>query len=785
MSASQSAIGAEWARATAGAQSPQPTEEEKKTLAYVTAQVTMSENAKRPFIRDASVCMAFFAGRQMVEWDPGSITGYLKDVTLEDWQSQIVVNLIQPIVESQAAKATENRPALSVVPATDDEDDVEAARLCESLLEWVWEDRDMQGRIHEFAKIAFITGTAFFKVWWDKNAGDPLPPEPEPALPGLDEVEDLSGLIASPLAADGSPADADLAAVLDMGRYLPEAGIPDELAEVAAEPALAPPRKMTGAVRVEPLSVFEVGIDPGAKTIEDARWAYHLCLMHRDEVAARWPNGHLAKCDASLVSDAWSARFSALEPRGTGTRTRQATQDHVRIAEYFERGSPRHPDGRYIVTGGGVLLEERDVLPTGDLPFVVARHRSIPGRLLGDGTVKSLVSLQAEYNDQLRADIETSRLMADPKWRVAKGSLVNGDIRGGMTGEIVEYDPLLPKPEPIAPPPWSPIHQQIATLMGDLMGRCSQSNDIVFGDVPNAMSGRAIGFWMDQMASTLGPTVREIECAIKRVGRRVLGFYRDFGPETFLLRLVGRSGELQVREFKKSDIRSTDVKVVENSMLPKHLQYQREQLLAFYAQDLFGDRNDPRVKMDVRKRMEFGDITGAFGDVTAERKYAREVNAMILAGQIVNPLPEEKHEIHIDELNRLRMSDEIRDPRHQFASSVCRWKLAWHGYFESMLTAGHPWWHLVPLPYPQMPPVPMQPGPAPAPGAPPPPPPDPFGPDPAPVAPAAPQTLPPEVLAALSAAQPGPNTMIPELERTFPVDDRRGPGIGPGDAYGE
>lgn len=771
-----SAIGREWAKVRL--RDPyRPSQEDRELISYVEQQVETCEFTKRSQLRDAALALAFVAGRQRVVWEPSTTGGYLRDVKLEEWESDIQINEIRPIVEAQAAKSTENRPMMSVLPATDEEDDSAAARVCDKLLEWVWYERKMQRRIYEFAKSVYIFGLGIFKVWWDPTRGELLQPR-APERPSLAFLEsDLTGGTAAPLLPSGEPGDDILTPLLE-GLY-PQEDVPAELADYAEPTAPAPSR--TGAVRIEALTPFEVGIDPGAADIEDAQWAYHLCSMHRDEVATKWPNGKYCRPDHSLSGDPWSTQHLALL-RNDGTALRQrAVEDRIKVVEYFERPSPRHPDGRYAVVGGGVLLDQREELPTGDLPFIIARHRSIPRRLHGDGTVKDLIPLNDELNTQEQTDIGVSRLMSDPKWLVAKGSLVNGEIMGGMAGELVEYDPNLPPPRAVAPPPYSPIHRDIGSRMVQYMRDISQVGDIVFGTMPAGMSGRAIGFSQDQMASTLGPTVRELEMAIEGVASRTLAFYRDRGPDDLLIRLVGAGNRSEVHTFRKTDVRSIDVRVVPNSMLPKHLNYRREQLLMMFGQGLFGNPQDPRVQMEVRKAMEFGDMDVAVGDRTAERKYAKEINTLLLGGQVVIPLPEDQHETHIDELNTLRTSDALRQPDYQQVAPLVRWKLAWHYWFLAMIGAGHAWWTLQAQAYPTMPGAPVQPGPVPQPGPPSttPPPPDAFGPEPPVGPPPAEPAVPPEVLMALASQAAGAGTapeVVPELGRAFGTDQPLGTG---------
>jgi len=98
------------------------------------------------------------------------------------------LNYVLPTIETLAGKLTENRPGFMCAPATTDDDDMEAARQCEHLLDYLWNETGMQVKLHEAVKWMSICGTVFFKVWWDDTAGDSyLDSEVQPTLDYIDE----------------------------------------------------------------------------------------------------------------------------------------------------------------------------------------------------------------------------------------------------------------------------------------------------------------------------------------------------------------------------------------------------------------------------------------------------------------------------------------------------------------------------------------------------------------------------------------------------------------------
>jgi hypothetical protein len=81
----------------------------------------------------------------------------------------MVVNRIEPIVRTEIAKLTAQKPFASVIPASSDDNDLAAAQAAEQ----VWESvSSREGLRMQFENAIFwtsITGNGFVKTWWDKN----------------------------------------------------------------------------------------------------------------------------------------------------------------------------------------------------------------------------------------------------------------------------------------------------------------------------------------------------------------------------------------------------------------------------------------------------------------------------------------------------------------------------------------------------------------------------------------------------------------------------------------
>ena len=646
----EGAITQEYSVKDSGRKPYAPTSKEIEKVSYVERQYKISEESKRRLLEDAWLGVAYYSGRQWAIYN--RVTRLLEEPQPPAWRVRMVLNYILPTVETLCGKLVENRPGVTVLPASTDDDDVEAARQSEQLIEHLWHEMNMQLKLHEAVKWMATTGTAFFKVWWDPEAGKEYEDEEPLIEEAIEYNEEVTG-------------------------------------EEAPKPKDKGARYKTGAPVVDVLSVMEVGWDPGAKDAETARWMLHANSMHIDQVRSIWKKGKHVSPDTSYDADDYGA--DVLKELSYTAQTDDSITDRVVVIEYFERPSGRHPKGYYAVVAGGVLLEDDEELPYGDLPFVLVRHVTTPGKFTGEGLVKHVIPAQKELNKSASQRLENKNLHAMPKWRAEKGSLEKNQITD-QPGEIIVYNRTATRPpEPLPPPALSPEHRLIEKEQIDHISAISGISDVTRGaQPPSHASGRLIGLISDLDATKLGPTVRELESAVEKIGRRLLQYWHDFMPVAVTLKVVGRDNVAEVFDFHASQIKSTSVKIIANSMLPKHPSYRREQVMQMYQVGMLGEPQDPQTRMRARRLMEFGDRDVDAQD-TKDRAYAREENHVLAAENWTEPQPWEDHITHIDEhLDYMKGVDyRLLSPETQ---TEFERHLAWHYYYESQQQQGVPWW---------------------------------------------------------------------------------------------
>ena len=116
------------------------------------------------------------------------------------WQSREVYNHIAPLIESRMAKLAGAGEQISVVPIGSGEKDAQCAEKCEQIVKAAFKKVDMKSLADQANMWAEMTGTAFYKVVWDNNAGRVVGRVKGDKIEGAGEIRegDVSVTVCSP-----------------------------------------------------------------------------------------------------------------------------------------------------------------------------------------------------------------------------------------------------------------------------------------------------------------------------------------------------------------------------------------------------------------------------------------------------------------------------------------------------------------------------------------------------------------------------------------------------------
>lgn len=152
------------------------TKEAKALVAWVDGNYQKAKSDRLRFERQWALNMAFFQGKQLVQYMPvqagGAAAGKLFTPPAPTWAIRTITNRIRPIVRTELARLTSNKPNASVVPASSEDADLFAAQAAEQIWEAIYNGKKIHDKFVQAMFWLCICGTSFIKDWWDDQAWD-------------------------------------------------------------------------------------------------------------------------------------------------------------------------------------------------------------------------------------------------------------------------------------------------------------------------------------------------------------------------------------------------------------------------------------------------------------------------------------------------------------------------------------------------------------------------------------------------------------------------------------
>lgn len=139
---------------------------------FVHSEHEKCRKARQALEREWLYNFTFYLGNQYVVWGKGPASGKLQTPGVAPWRTRLIVNRIKPIIRTELARVTGQKPNASVVPASSEDEDLFAAQAAEQ----IWESLYVEKKVFRtFTLSAFwmlITGVGFTKDYWDPSKKD-------------------------------------------------------------------------------------------------------------------------------------------------------------------------------------------------------------------------------------------------------------------------------------------------------------------------------------------------------------------------------------------------------------------------------------------------------------------------------------------------------------------------------------------------------------------------------------------------------------------------------------
>lgn len=521
-------------------------------------------------------------------------------------KNRVFVNKILPTVNNRLARLCKNQPRWEVRPNSNSNEDKEAARLTQQVLQSIWDNQCLNEKRQSLYMWLQQCGHAYLKVSYDDQLGKP-------------QVDPMTN-------------------------------------ELIYE----------GDVRIDVVSAFEVFPDPLATRLDECKYLIHCKVRHISYFPEQYPErGHLVKPEGVwLTSLQNEQRVNTVNNLGRGDTQANPNQNSAIEMTLYEKRSKKYPQGRMVVVANGIKLADKS-LPVGEIPFAKFDDIIIGGSYYPESLVTHLRPVQDQFvkNVSMRAQW-MNRLLAG-KYLAAKGHGLIEEALNDQSGEVVEFDPVpnAPPPQPLQVPAIPQYAYKEDETLTDYILDISGINQISRGQLPSSsIPAKGMEFLQEQDDTRIGVITEQHEHAWASTLRFMAMYAQEFYQTPRLLKVAGKNMQYTFKSFLGADMRSNnDVKVLRGSTVPGSKVVKNSEILNVFGQGLLGDPMDPKVREKVFGELEFGTNRDMWEDYGIDMAQIQRTMDAMKEGQVPQVNEFDNHALHIQEKNKIRKSEEYEN----------------------------------------------------------------------------------------------------------------------------
>ena len=520
------------------------------------------------------------------------------------WQEREVFNHIAPIIDLRVSKLSKIRPSLTVIPFSDDPNDIGCAKVSRNLLKSVGYDLNLSKLVNDATLWSEICGTVFYKVGWNNKKGRKI---------GKNEL----------------------------GQDLYE-----------------------GEVEVDIISPYEIYPDnQSTQNIEDLRSIIHAKAYSVDAVKDMYgvelTGQSLDTIDLTNISNMGGLGYSATA-KGIA---KQSKDNQVMVIEKYECPSTKNPNGKLTIIAGNklVYIGELPYINTVNLkrgfPFIKQCSIAMPNSFWGTSIIERLIPVQRSFNAVKNRKHEFLNRISLGVLTVEDGSvdIENLEEEGLSPGKVLVYRQGSNSPKMLSSDsvPTS-FEREEEMLLEEFVNISGVSDLLTTANIQTGnISGVALQLLIEQDESRLTAPEDEIKRAIKEVGRHILRLYKQFAVLPHTSRLVGENGEIEMFYWSNSQINSEDVVCETENEVSQTLAQKRSMILEILNAGLFNDENgimSNSTRQKVLEQFGFGTWSNSQDLQTLQTKHAEKENYDLLKqSKLDDPSEIDDHNIHINQ----------------------------------------------------------------------------------------------------------------------------------------
>lgn len=546
--------------------------------------------------------MNFYNGNQYAEITPvGDVEQYGKQYY---WQEREVYNHIASIIETRLSKLNRLKCAISVRPFSNDDSDVQTAKLSTQIIKALCEENDLPRLLNEASSWSEVTGSCFFKTVWAGEKGKVIGNSKKGAV---------------------REGDVDISVV-------------------------------------PPYEIFPDNI--GTPNLDDCMSIIHAKAYHVDEIKDIW-GVEVEGEDVNVFSLDGAQVGAGLGFDGAPNALDGVAHDMCVVIEKYSRPTADRPNGELSIVAGDKLLFHGDlpyINAAGggrSYPFTKIICLEKLGCFYGTSIIERLIPLQRAYNAVKNRKHEFINRLSMGVLSIEDGSLDTDNLEeeGLSPGKVLVYRQGATPPKFLesgrVPVDFQYEEERILSEFTTISGVSELSK---YSNVLNQMSGKAIGMLVEQDDTRLSIATTSLRMGIKRICEQMLRLYRQFCQTKRLKRFSGDNGEVELAYFTASDLQSDDLVFDNENELTDTLENKRNMVIELVRMGIFNDENGAisnRNKLKILEILGFGNWESSRDIDESHRKKAMKEN-LYFGKEEIKVAEYDDHDLHIDEhLKRL------------------------------------------------------------------------------------------------------------------------------------
>lgn len=529
------------------------------------------------------------------------------------WEEREVYNHIAPLVELRMSKLSKVRPSLTVVPFSDEQSDVNCAKLSKNILTSVSHSLNISKLIQKATLWSEICGTAFYKIGWNNNYGRVI---------GAD----------------------------DEGSYVRE-----------------------GDIEIDVVSPFEIYPDSNSyENVEDCNSIIQARAIHVNTIKNLW-GVEVDGQDVNVFTLDAIENTGGLGYSGYASSVgKRVKKNHAIVLEKYEMPSVEYPNGRLIIVAGdklvyvGELPYINQVDGKRGFPFVKQSCISILNSFWGVSIIDRCIPIQRAYNAIKNRKHEFLNRLSMGVLTIEDGSIdtENLEEEGLSPGKVLVYRQGSNAPKLLSSGS-VPLDFQYEEnqLMNEFLKISGVSDLINASSISTNMSGIALQLLIEQDEMKMVSSAENIRVCVKEMAKHILRLYKQFAKLSHTSRLVSDSGEVELFYWNNSDIKSEDVVFETDNEINESLAQKRSFIYDLLNYGLLQDEDGKlsnTMRHKILEQLGFG-VWNTSKDVKSLHVDSAEKEnlELIQSGNIALPKEIDDHDIHINQHICFMLSSEF------------------------------------------------------------------------------------------------------------------------------